>query len=62
MCPECEARRKLARDALVKAKIGEALGHVVKGVAEMSGVKEKTGNLELKAKKFDQGIPRNKPQ
>lgn len=49
MCPECEARRKLARDALIKAKIGEALGHVAKGVAEMAGLKEKTGRKELRA-------------
>ena len=62
MCPECEARRKLARDALVKAKIGEALGHVVKGVAEMAGMKEKTGDQELKAKEVDRKTPRNKSE
>ena len=50
MCPECEARRKLAREALIKAKISEALGHVAKGVAEAVGVKEKTAIAETKAK------------
>ena len=27
--------------------LGEALGHVVKGAAEMVGLKEKTGSAEL---------------
>lgn len=57
MCPECEARRKLARDALVKAKIGEALGHVAKGVAELAGVREKTGSQELRTKNTDHDKP-----
>ena len=47
MCADCEARRKMARDALMSAKLGEALGHAVKGAAEMVGVKEKTGADEL---------------
>ncbi len=46
MCADCEARRKMARDALINARFGEALGHVVKGAAEMVGVKEKTGATE----------------
>lgn len=49
MCPDCEARRKLARDALFKAKIGEALRHVAKGVTEATGFKQKTGGADLKA-------------
>lgn len=44
MCPDCEARRKLARDAWVKGKIGEAAGHIAKGAAEMVGMKTKTGS------------------
>lgn len=47
MCADCEARRKLARDAWVKGKIGEAAGHVAKGAAEMVGLKPKTGGQEL---------------
>lgn len=47
MCTDCEARRRLARDALFKAKVGEALGHVAKGVAEAAGWKEKTGVDDL---------------
>lgn len=49
-CPDCEARRKMARDALFKAKLGEALGHVVTGAAEAVGVKEKTGAKDRAAK------------
>lgn len=47
MCPDCKARQQLARDALYRAKVGEALGHVVKGAAEMVGLKDKTGSAEL---------------
>ena len=50
MCKDCAARAKMARDALFNAKIGEALGHVAKGAAELVGIKEKTGATELKAK------------
>lgn len=50
MCPDCEARRKLARDALVNAKILEAAAHVAKGAAEALGLKQKAGGEELKAK------------
>lgn len=46
MCPECEARRKMARDALINARIGEALGHVAKGAAEMIGLKPKVALVE----------------
>lgn len=50
MCTDCEDRRKLARDAWVKGKIGEAAGHVAKGAAEMVGLKPKTGGQELARK------------
>lgn len=46
MCTDCEARRKLARDALFKAKLGEAASHALKGFAEAAGWKEKTGGVE----------------
>lgn len=50
MCTDCEARRKLARDAWVKGKIGDSLGHAIKGAAEMMGLKSKTGGQELARK------------
>ena len=50
MCKDCAARAKMARDALFQAKIGEALGHVAKGAAELVGIKEKTGEAELAVK------------
>lgn len=53
MCADCEARRKMARDALMSAKLGEALGHVAKGAAEIVGIKEKTGAKEYAEKAGD---------
>lgn len=50
MCKDCAARARMARDALFSAKISEALGHIAKGAAELAGIKEKTGEAELKAK------------
>ncbi|QRF90884.1 hypothetical protein CLH39_11860 [Alcaligenes faecalis] len=50
MCTDCEARRKLVRDAWVNGKIGEAAGHIVKGAAEMVGLKPKTDGREIEAK------------
>lgn len=47
MCTDCEARRKLVRDAWVNGKIGEAAGHMAKGAAEMAGLKPKTGGREI---------------
>lgn len=42
-CPNCAARWRMMRDALINAKIAESLGHAVKGAAEVVGVKPKTG-------------------
>ncbi|WP_442596301.1 hypothetical protein ACSBPU_05575 [Parapusillimonas sp. JC17] len=50
MCPDCEARRRLARDAFLNAKIKEAVGHVAKGTAEAVGLKKKTGVVEAREK------------
>ena len=50
MCKDCAARARMARDALFSAKVGEALAHVAKGAVELAGIKEKTGEAELKAK------------
>jgi hypothetical protein len=49
-CKDCAARRQMLRDALVNAKIQEALGHAVVGVAEAVGLVPKTGAQELKRK------------
>lgn len=46
-CKDCKAREQLWRDALLQLKIGEALGHTVKGVAEATGLKPKSGAAEL---------------
>lgn len=53
MCADCEARRKMAREALLSAKLGEALVHVAKGAAEIVGIKEKTGAKEYAEKAGD---------
>lgn len=45
-CPECSARRKMLSDALFQAKLRESLGHAVKGVTEIIGVKPKTAISE----------------
>lgn len=50
MCTDCAARAKMMRDDLLNARMAQALGHAVKGVAEMAGLKEKTGAAELEAK------------
>lgn len=50
MCADCEARRKMARDALLTAKLGEAVKQVAIGAVEFIGIKEKTGAAELAAK------------
>lgn len=58
MCPECEVRRKAVRDAWVNGRIAAAAGHVVKGAAEMAGLKRKTGAVEgrpRRAKRQDSG-------
>lgn len=46
MCPDCEARRKLAREALFNAKVGIAAKHVVIGAVEAIGLKKKSGLAE----------------
>ena len=47
-CKDCEERRKLARDALLRSAVGETIKHVAKGAAEMAGVKKKTAIAERK--------------
>lgn len=50
-CKDCEARRAMLRDAVLQSKIKEALGHAVKGVAEIVGLKPKTGEVERDKRK-----------
>lgn len=45
-CPNCAARWRMMRDALINAKIKESLSHAVKGAAEITGLKPKTGLKE----------------
>ena len=47
-CKECEERRRLARDALLRSAVGEAAVHVVKGAAELVGIKKKTATADRK--------------
>lgn len=58
-CTDCEARRKMARDALLNAKLGDFVQHVVKGAAEVVGIKEKTGEKERR--KISPEKPVNRP-
>lgn len=60
LCKECENRRKLARDALLRSATGEAVGHVIKGVAEMTGLKKKTATAERAAAKRKSGAAGDK--
>lgn len=61
MCTDCKARRKLVRDAFMKAKFAEAAGHMAKGAAEFVGLKEKTGSNELQALPSDQKTEKRNP-
>lgn len=47
-CKECEERRRLAREALLRSAVGEAVVHVVKGAAEMAGIKKRTATADRK--------------
>lgn len=42
VCKDCEERRRKLRDAIFRAKLGEAAGHVVAGVKELLLTKETT--------------------
>lgn len=49
-CNDCAKRRQLLRDALINAKIREAIGHAVFGVAEATGIKRKSNLTPKKGK------------
>lgn len=59
-CKECSERRRLARDALLRSATGEAVGHVIKGAAEMTGLKKKTATAERAAAKRKSGAAGDK--
>jgi len=59
-CLDCKARLQMARDALFKARVSESLGHAAKGVAEMVGIKPKTGLAEMEEKAKEQPLPLGK--
>lgn len=40
-CKECEERRRKMKDAIFRAKLGEAMGHAVIGLAEITGMRTK---------------------
>lgn len=48
MCADCEARRKLARDAWLRASMGEVIAQVATGAAEAFGLKEKSGEADMR--------------
>ena len=47
-CADCQARRKMAREAFAKAEFAKATGQVLKGAAEVLGLKDKTGAQEAR--------------
>lgn len=48
-CPDCQARQRLVRDAWINALTNpaKAVKQTAIGVAELSGLKSKTGAAEL---------------
>lgn len=62
MCPDCKARREMARKALMKSAFGEAAKQVIKGTAEMLGLKEKTGAAEMGEKAQEKPLAPSKPK
>lgn len=57
-CRECIERREKLIDAVIEGRIAAAAGHALKGVAEMTGLKEKTPKIELDGLKEEDGTPR----
>lgn len=49
MCLGCKARRDLVRQAFLRSAYGQTAAHALKGAAEALGLKEKTGEQEVKA-------------
>lgn len=51
MCPDCAARRQKIRDAWLQRNIRGTATEVAKGVAEVVGLKKKTGVAEQRTAK-----------
>lgn len=64
MCPECEERRRKARQAWLDRNILGVVEHVAKGAAEMVGVKRKEVTpTDVKPKTdYDDSNPVNRPE
>lgn len=62
-CSNCTARQILLDDAIKRASLKDVAVQVIKGAAEISGIKEKTGAAELsnQKKKRAQTTPATKP-
>lgn len=41
LCKDCAARREMARKALIEGKIAEAARQIIKGAAQMVGIRKK---------------------
>lgn len=55
MCKDCAERRKMVRDAFLKAKFGEAAKQLAKGAAEIVGLKPKTAVQETRKRAVKTG-------
>lgn len=53
-CKDCAARSALLREAAFEGRLAAAMGHAIKGAAEMVGLKDKTGAAELDAAKREE--------
>lgn len=62
MCPDCKARRQMARTALLNAAYGQGAAHLLKGAAEALGLKEKTGAAEAEEKAQPKPLALSKPK
>lgn len=61
MCPDCEARRQLVRQAWLKAQLGEVVAQVATGAAEVVGLKPKTAEAEMRGKSARRAAPEDPP-
>lgn len=51
-CSNCTARQILLEDAIKRASLKDVAVQVIKGAAEISGIKEKTGDIDLSKTKL----------
>lgn len=50
-CKNCKARQILLNDAIKRASIKDVAVQAIKGAAELTGIKPKTGDADLKKKR-----------